>query len=94
MTKVKHVKMSLGRGTYVIIHIPLMLMEKLGHPSSVSVYENPLRLKLPNIDTNKSLTINKKTAVIAYTPISDVNEYIGNYNYEIQDQTIFLEKIN
>jgi len=79
-----------------IISLPISVVELLNYPKRVIVREHPLSISIVGIDDTNSvkMSLNKDcNGHISFNPIGDIDEYIGRYSYEIDDMTLYLEKI-
>lgn len=98
--KVNHVNIvpmrSRSVNSCVQINIPVALREMF--EKKVCIYENPLRLQVPAIYSGKqySIHINKgnRGLQVTYSPLMPIDEMIGKYSFEIDDLTVYLEKIS
>lgn len=80
----------------LIILLPLNIMEVLGNPDRVIVREHPLSISVPTLADRNAVKITTTTTNgcrCSFYPVGDIDEYIGRYSYEVDDMTLYLEKI-
>lgn len=88
-----------GWGFQFIFYVPINLFNELGKPTHICIKHNPLRFLLPTFESNKKYKVNNHKNndsfhSIIYTPKrGDDFDYAGKFSYEIEDCTVYLNKI-
>lgn len=80
----------------LLVHLPLNVMDILGDVDKVIVREYPLSISVPTLSDKGVVKITSTDTSghkCSFNPIGDIDEYIGRYSYEVDDMTLYLEKI-
>lgn len=95
--KVNYIKISRVTNTNILrVYLPVDIMDILGNPDRVLIRQYPLRISsgtLADRGTLKVIKIGSNNHQCSFDPIGDIDEYIGRYSYEVDDMTLYLEKI-
>lgn len=95
--KINYIKISRVTNKWLLrINLPLNIMEILDYPDRIIIRENPLRISIPTLfdrDSKKVKYTSNNGHQCSFDPIGDIDEYIGRYSYEIDDMTLYLEKL-
>lgn len=97
MKRVNHIKVSIRKNNCLKISLPVDAMELLNSPERVIVREYPFSISAVGMNDKRSAKVTLNTICrdgdVSFSPSTFIDDFVGLYSYELDDMTLYLEKI-